>query len=180
MLDLAQEGIWSGSRRTGSSCYSPWPLSVFTSLAMVTVGTGAGNTRATEVAASRAMTNQARQLVEAPVKSVPATGATGTVRRARQEPLHILRRKDTMLHTRTVTWALSLFTTVSYLLCVLYGLVTPRSIHMSQFLEIVLPGFRWLTPGGFLLGLAESFLWGAYVGLVFAPIYNGVHRRLRA
>lgn len=82
-----------------------------------------------------------------------------------------------MLEIRTVTWALSAFTLLSYLLCVLYGLVTPASVHMTQFLEIVLPGFRWLTVAGFFIGLAESFLWGAYVGLVFVPIYNAVHRR---
>lgn len=85
-----------------------------------------------------------------------------------------------MLDTRTVTWALSAFTLVSYLLCILYGLVTPASAHMTQFLEIVLPGFRWLTLAGFFVGLVESFLWGAYVGLVFVPIYNAVHRRRHA
>lgn len=85
-----------------------------------------------------------------------------------------------MLDMRTVTWSLSIFTAVSYLLCVLYGLVTPASIHMAQFLEIVLPGFRWLTLPGFFVGLVESFLWGAYVGLVFVPIYNAVHRRRHA
>lgn len=85
-----------------------------------------------------------------------------------------------MLDTRTVTWALSAFTLVSYVLCVLYGLVTPASLHMTSFLEIVLPGFRWLTLGGFFVGLVKSFLWGAYTGLVFVPIYNAVYRRRRA
>jgi hypothetical protein len=42
---------------------------------------------------------------------------------------------------------------------------------------MVLPGFQWLSPGSFALGLAESFLWGVYVGLVFTPIYNLVARR---
>jgi len=85
-----------------------------------------------------------------------------------------------MLHTRTVTWALCTFTTVSYVLCVIYGLVTPSSIHMRPFLETVLPAFRWLTVRSFFLGLVESFLWGAYVGLVFVPIYNAFDRRRRA
>lgn len=82
-----------------------------------------------------------------------------------------------MLDIRTVTWALGTFTAVSFLLCVVYGLVTPASIHMHQFLELVLPAFRWLTVGSFFLGLAESFLWGVYGGLVFTPIYNAFHRR---
>lgn len=83
-----------------------------------------------------------------------------------------------MLNIKTVTWSLGLFTSVSFLLCILYGLITPESLHMHRFLEIVLPAFTWLTPGGFLLGLIESFLWGAYIGLVFVPIHNFIHRRL--
>jgi hypothetical protein len=42
---------------------------------------------------------------------------------------------------------------------------------------MVLPAFKWLTLGGFCLGLIESFLYGAYVGLVFVPIYNFLTRR---
>jgi hypothetical protein len=82
-----------------------------------------------------------------------------------------------MLNTKLITWALSLFTSLSYLICVLYGLVTPESLHMHQFLEIVLPAFEWISVGSFFLGLAESFLWGAYIGLVFPPIYNALYRR---
>ncbi len=82
-----------------------------------------------------------------------------------------------MLNTKLVTWALALFTTVSYLICVVYGLVTPESVHMHQFLEIILPSFRWLSLGSFLLGLGESFVWGAYMGLVFTPIYNFLWKR---
>lgn len=50
---------------------------------------------------------------------------------------------------------------------------------MTQFLEIALPGFRWLSVGSFLLGLVESFLYGAYAGLVFVPLYNFLLRRYR-
>lgn len=82
-----------------------------------------------------------------------------------------------MLNIRVVTWSMGLFTTVSFILCVIWGLVTPQSLHMHQFLELVLPAFKWLSVGGFFLGLIESFLWGAYVGLVFVPIYNLLYRR---
>lgn len=77
-----------------------------------------------------------------------------------------------MLNIRVLTWSLATFTTFSYVICVLYGLVVPASLHMVQFLEITLPGFKWLTFGAFIIGLVESFLYGAYAGLVFAPIYN--------
>lgn len=82
-----------------------------------------------------------------------------------------------MLNIRVVTWSMSTFLLFSYLVCILYGLIVPERLHMTTFLEVTLPGFRWLTPGGFLIGLVESFLWGAYIGLVFTPIYNFFHRR---
>ena len=63
------------------------------------------------------------------------------------------------------------------ILCVIYGLITPESLHMHQFLENVLPAFKWLTFGGFVLGFVESFLWGVYIGITFVPIYNFLHKR---
>jgi hypothetical protein len=82
-----------------------------------------------------------------------------------------------MLNTKIVSWSLGLFTAISFVLCVIYGLVAPPSLHMAPFLEMVLPAFKWLTFPGFLLGLIESFLYGAYAGLVFVPIYNFLVRR---
>ncbi len=82
-----------------------------------------------------------------------------------------------MLNIKVTTWSLSIFAAFSFILCILYGLITPSSLHMHQFLENVLPGFKWLSIGGFFLGLVESFFWGAYVGLVFTPIYNFFHKR---
>ena len=77
-----------------------------------------------------------------------------------------------MLNIRVITWSLATFTTVSYVVCVVYGLVVPETFHMVQFLEIILPGFKWLTVGSFVIGLVESFLYGVYARLVYTPIYN--------
>lgn len=83
-----------------------------------------------------------------------------------------------LLNTKVVSWSLGLFLSISYVLCVLYGLVVPERLHgMKVFLEAALPAFRWLTFGGFVLGLIESFLYGAYIGIVFVPIYNFINRR---
>jgi hypothetical protein len=82
-----------------------------------------------------------------------------------------------MLNIKIVSWTLGIFTAISFVLCVIYGLIVPPSLHVAQFLEAVLPAFKWLTIGGFFLGLIESFLYGAYVGLVFVPIYNLLTRR---
>ena len=83
------------------------------------------------------------------------------------------------LNWKVMTWSLGLFGAVSFVLCVIYGLIVPKALHSVQFLEMVLPGFHWLSPGDFVLGLVESFLWGAYLGLVFTPIYNFVAPRFR-
>ena len=82
-----------------------------------------------------------------------------------------------MLKTRVVAVSLALTFAVSYLVCVGWGLVMPASLHMHGFLELVLPGFTWLSWPMFFFGLAESFLWGIYAGLIFVPIHNFVDRR---
>lgn len=50
-------------------------------------------------------------------------------------------------------------------------------LNVKAFLEAVLPAFKRLAFGGFLLGLIESFIYGAYIGLVFVPIYNFINKR---
>ena len=82
-----------------------------------------------------------------------------------------------MLNIKVVSWALATTTLISFVVCVVYGLVTPETLHMHAFLELVLPGFKWLTLPGFLIGLVESFLFGAYAGLVYVPVYNFFARR---
>lgn len=37
---------------------------------------------------------------------------------------------------------------------------------------MILPGFRWLTPGSIVLGLVEVFLYGIYIAVVFVPLFN--------
>jgi len=82
-----------------------------------------------------------------------------------------------MLNIKLVTWSLAIWTAFTFVFCVVYGLLTPPGVHMNALLEQVLPGFKWLTLPGFLIGLIESFLYGAYAGLVYVPIYNFLNRR---
>ena len=77
-----------------------------------------------------------------------------------------------MLKSRTWISTLGLLFAEIYVMFVIRDLISPLSISTQRVFEIVLPGFRWLTPGRFLLGLAESFLWGVYVALVLAPAAN--------
>ncbi len=82
-----------------------------------------------------------------------------------------------MINTKLVAWSLGTFVAFSFLICVIYGAVAPENLHARALLEMALPGFEWLTPGGFFIGLIESFLYGAYGGLVFSLIYNMFNRR---
>jgi hypothetical protein len=83
-----------------------------------------------------------------------------------------------MLKIKTWTWTLASWTATTFVLCVIWGLATPASLHMHQFLEMALPHFHWISFGAFLLGLVESFLYGAYAGLLFVPLHNFFHRLL--
>ncbi len=75
-----------------------------------------------------------------------------------------------MLNVKVVTWSLASFTTVTYVFCVIYGLIVPESLHMSAFLGQMLPGFEWLSAWAFVIGVVEAFLYGAYAGVVFTPL----------
>jgi hypothetical protein len=81
------------------------------------------------------------------------------------------------LSVKVMTVTMGLFGAVMFVACVVYGLLVP-AIHNAALLEAVLPGFRWLTPGSLLLAVVETFLYGAFAGLVFAWLYNTVSRRL--
>ncbi|MGE0625760.1 MAG: DUF5676 family membrane protein [Pseudomonadales bacterium] len=85
-----------------------------------------------------------------------------------------------MLSWRVVCWSLGTWAAISFVLCVIWGLVTPEAVHMHRFLEQVLPAFQWLTWWGFVLGLVESFLYGVYAGLLYVPLHNFFTRFFQA
>lgn len=75
------------------------------------------------------------------------------------------------LNVDKVGLAMGLFLSVVYSLCVAFGLLFPGMAMHSVWARL-LPGFVWLTPGSFLLGLIESFLYGVFFAIIFVPIYN--------
>lgn len=74
--------------------------------------------------------------------------------------------------------SIGLLFVISYLLCVALGLVWWDGGLHQPWLQF-LPGFSWLTPGAFLLGLIESFAYGWYIALVFVPLFNFFSARFR-
>ena len=82
-----------------------------------------------------------------------------------------------MLNIKVVTWSMAIWTAVSFVLCVVYGLLLPPGGHMEAFLLQVLPWYELQSWKGFFQGLVQSFLDGAYAGLTFTLIYNVFHRQ---
>lgn len=73
---------------------------------------------------------------------------------------------------RPIPLALSLgtFLVISYLGCLALALIVPdRGLH-GPWLQFF-AGFSW-TWQGILIGLVESFVYGLFAGVVFAPIFN--------
>ena len=82
------------------------------------------------------------------------------------------------LRLMPVGMSLGLLLAISYVLCVALGLIWWDAGLHQPWLQF-LPGFTWLSPGTFLLGLVESFAYGWYFALVFVPLFNFFNARLR-
>src|SRR5262245_34956980 len=82
-----------------------------------------------------------------------------------------------MLNWKVWTASLGCWMAATFTLCVLAGVLAPGLPIPHQSLELLLPGFKWISAGAFVRGLIESFLLGVYAGLVFVPIHNLFWRR---
>src|SRR5262249_2077290 len=87
------------------------------------------------------------------------------------------RREAGMLNLKVVSQCVASFAVISFVLCIGYGLVAPAAFHSSWLLEAILPGFKWLTLGSFVLGLIESALYGGFAGALYSALYNYFARR---
>ena len=68
--------------------------------------------------------------------------------------------------------SLSLFSLISYVICIIGYLLFPSLPINHAALSIFLPGFELLSWPTFLLGLVESFAYGWYIALIFGPLFN--------
>lgn len=73
---------------------------------------------------------------------------------------------------------LSLLLSISFILCIGWGLVMPPSLHMHEAWAPFLPGFNWSILGVFA-GLLGAYLYGWYIALVFVPLYNFFHKGVK-
>lgn len=82
-----------------------------------------------------------------------------------------------MLNIKAWTMALACWMAISFTICVIGGVLLPGLPIPHRTLELLLPGFTWISLGSFVLGLAESVVYGAYVGLLFVALHNFFARR---
>jgi len=77
------------------------------------------------------------------------------------------------LSLTAVGHATSVFLAFSYVLCVAFDLLFPAHAMYGAWQDL-LPGFRFISWGTFLLGLVETYAYGWYAALVWVPVYNFV------
>ncbi len=75
------------------------------------------------------------------------------------------------LNLKDVGLSWGLFLAAIYVACVVFDLLFPR-LAMYGVWQRLLPGFSWLTPGSFVLGLVEAFVYGVFFAIVCVPIHN--------
>ena len=75
--------------------------------------------------------------------------------------------------------ATSLTLAVTFSLCVSFDLLFPEHAMYNVWLDL-LPGFEWINWKTFLIGLAESWLYGWYFALIWVPTYNSIALRNRS
>ena len=66
---------------------------------------------------------------------------------------------------------------VAYLVCVAAGALWPSVFGMQTFFPTIFPGFTWLDPFSFVLGLVEVALYGLAASAVAMIAWNFVADR---
>lgn len=68
-------------------------------------------------------------------------------------------------------WSLGLFFAITYTVCVVFDLVFPGQ-SMTRLWAPLLPWVDGISIGGYVIGLAETILYGWFVALIFGPLFN--------
>lgn len=82
-----------------------------------------------------------------------------------------------MLNIKVWTMSLACWMTVTFTICVIGGVIAPGLPIPHRTLELLLPGFTWISPRSFVLGLVETFFYGAYTGWLLVSLHNFFARR---
>ena len=67
---------------------------------------------------------------------------------------------------------------VAYLVCIVAGALWPSVFGMRAFFPTIFPGFTWLDPLSFILGLVEVAVYGLAAAAVAMVAWNVVVDRM--
>lgn len=85
----------------------------------------------------------------------------------------------TRIRIYPVGMALGILFSLSFALCIVFGLLFP-SVTMFQAWLPLLPGVSWISWSSAILGLVETFAYGWFVAVIFVPAFNFFSRRAAA
>jgi cation transport ATPase len=83
-------------------------------------------------------------------------------------------RPAASLDVRRLSIAAGLTLAAIYFLCLILDLLFPQSLQMYRLWEQVLIGVSWARPETLLLGLVQTFLYGAFVAWLLVSIYRAL------
>ena len=81
-----------------------------------------------------------------------------------------------MLNLKTWASASGCWIAITFSICVLGGVLMPDLPIPHRTLELLLPGFTWISVRSFALGLVETFLFGVYAAWLFVSLHNAFVR----
>ena len=84
-----------------------------------------------------------------------------------------------MFNLRVWTLTSGCWMAITFTVCILGGVIAPGAPIPHRTLELLLPGFTWISVGSFVLGFVETFLFGAYAAWLFVSLHNLFARRER-
>lgn len=83
-----------------------------------------------------------------------------------------------MLNAKRYALTLGCWMTITFTICVIGGVLLPTLPIPHRTLELLLPGFVWISAKSFALGLVEVFLYGVYAAWLFVTLHNLFERRM--
>jgi ABC-type Fe3+ transport system permease subunit len=86
-------------------------------------------------------------------------------------------KEDAMLNLKVWSTTVGLWTAISFTVCVMGGVLVPGLPIPHKTLEFLLPGFTWISPTTFILGLVESVFYGVYAAVLLVVLHNFFARR---
>ena len=84
-----------------------------------------------------------------------------------------------MLNAKRNALTLGCWMAITFTICVIGGVLLPALPIPHRTLELLLPGFVWISAKSFALGLVEVFLYGVYAAWLFVVLHNFFERRTR-